>query len=108
MITNLFTGLPFYVDDLGVRYRPGNLATLQACTDTQLGALAGNSIHTHVAAALTVWGLCSVVPRRACESLCMPLRDVPGGDVDDEDDLVSSWPPTGAVRGMGCGRALGG
>ena len=82
----MFAGVPFYVNDLNVRYVPGHLAALHACSDAELGALAGNSIHTHLAAALTMWGLCSVVPRRAC----MPLQVFPVGNVNEEEDAEAT------------------
>ena len=82
--------MPFYVDSLNLRYVPGHLAVLQSCTDAESGRLAGNSIHTHLAAALTIWGLCSVVPRRACETCCMPLRALPVVDVDEEEDAEAT------------------
>ena len=44
--------------------------------------MAGNSIHSHVAAALTVWGLCSVVPRAVLE----PIRAHPSLTVAEDDD----------------------
>ena len=44
--------------------------------------MAGNSIHSHVAAALTVWGLCSVVPRVVLE----PIRAHPSLTVAEDDD----------------------
>ena len=69
------------MDELNLKFKPGHLAALRSCTGYEQGLFAGNSIHSHVAAALTVWGLCSVAPRAVLEPL-HAHPSLPAAEVD--------------------------